>query len=118
MGVGKMLAANASGASTLTFSQLLTVLSIVAGAVIIAGLIVVWSRSVIKGGGGTEQSIVRSWLALTLVIGLVLFCGVALFLSHTNLRSVLIGGLTASTGTAIAFYFLWVPRCVLNARRA
>lgn len=45
------------------------------------------------------------WLALTLVIGLVLFCGVALFLNDTNLRSVLIGGLTASAGTAIAFYF-------------
>jgi PASTA domain len=100
-----MLAANASGASTLTFSQLLIVLGIVAGAVIIAGLIVMWSRSLVKGGGGTEQSIVRSWLALTLVIGLVLFCGVALFLSDTNLRSVLIGGLAASTGTAVAFYF-------------
>ena len=100
-----MLAANASGASTLTFSQLLTVLGIVAGAVVIAGLIVMWSRYVMKGGGGTEQSIVRSWLALTLVIGLVLFCGVALFLSDTNLRSVLIGGLAASTGTAVAFYF-------------
>jgi hypothetical protein len=100
-----MLAANASGASTLTFSQLLTVLGIVAGAIIIAGLIVMWSRSVIKSGGGTEQSIVRSWLALTLVIGLVLFCGIALFLSDMNLRSVLIGGLAASTGTAVAFYF-------------
>ena len=104
-GVGKMLAANASGASTLTFSQLLTVLGIVAGVIVIAGLIVMWSRYVMKDGGGTEQSIVRSWLALTLVIGLVLFCGVALFLSDTNLRSVLIGGLAASTGTAIAFYF-------------
>jgi hypothetical protein len=100
-----MLAANASGASTLTFSQLLTVLGIVAGVIVIAGLIVMWSRYVMKDGGGTEQSIVRSWLALTLVIGLVLFCGVALFLSDTNLRSVLIGGLAASTGTAIAFYF-------------
>jgi len=100
-----MLAANASGASTLTFSQLLTVLGIVAGAILIAGLIVMWSRSLTKDGGGTEQSIVRSWLALTLVIGLVLFCAVALFLSDTNLRSVLIGGLAASTGTAIAFYF-------------
>jgi hypothetical protein len=100
-----MLAANPSGASTLTFSQLLTVLGIVAGVVVIAGLIVIWSRSLMKEAGGTEQSIVRSWLALTLVIGLVLFCGVALFLSDTNLRSVLIGGLAASTGTAIAFYF-------------
>lgn len=100
-----MLAANATGASTLTFPQLLIVLGIVAGVVIGAGLIVMWSRYLVKSGGGTEQSIVRSWLALTLVIGLVLFCGVALFLSDTNLRSVLIGGLAASTGTAVAFYF-------------
>jgi hypothetical protein len=100
-----MLAVNASGASTLTFSQLLTVLGIVAGAILIAGLVVMWSRALTKDAGGSEQSIVRSWLALTLVIGLVLFCAVSLFLSDTNLRSVLIGGLAASTGTAIAFYF-------------
>jgi hypothetical protein len=105
MAWGDMVAANASGASSLSFLQMLAVLGIAAGAIIIAGLIVLWGRSVMKTGGETDQSLVRSWLALTLVIGLVLFCGVALFLNDTNLRSVLIGGLTASAGTAIAFYF-------------
>jgi hypothetical protein len=66
--------------------------------------VVLWGRTLMKTSGETDQSFVRSWLALT-VIGLVLFCGVSLFLSDTNLRSVLIGGLTASAGTAIAFYF-------------
>jgi uncharacterized iron-regulated membrane protein len=84
---------------------MLAVLGIAAGAIIVAGLIVLWGRSVMNTSGETDQSLVRSWLALTLVIGLVLFCGVALFLNDTNLRSVLIGGLTASAGTAIAFYF-------------
>lgn len=100
-----MVAANASGASSLSFLQMLAVLGIAAGAIIVAGLIVLWGRTVMKTSGETDQSLVRSWLALTLVIGLVLFCGVSLFLSDTNLRSVLIGGLTASAGTAIAFYF-------------
>lgn len=100
-----MLAAPASGASTLTFSQMLAVLGIVAGAIIVAGLIVLWGRRSMPSSGGTEPSLIRSWLALTLVMGLVLFCGVALVLSDTNLRSVLIGGLTASAGTAVAFYF-------------
>jgi uncharacterized iron-regulated membrane protein len=100
-----MVAANASGVSSLSFLQMLAVLGIAAGAIIVAGLIVLWGRSVMKTSGETDQSLVRSWLALTLVIGLVLFCGVSLFLSDTNLRSVLIGGLTASAGTAIAFYF-------------
>jgi hypothetical protein len=100
-----MLAASASGASSLSFSQLLTVLGIAAVVFIIVGLIVLWGRSRLKTRGETEQSLVRSWLALILVLGLVLFSGVALFLSDTNLRSVLIGGLTASAGTAVAFYF-------------
>lgn len=99
------MAANASGVSSLSFLQMLAVLGIAAGAIIVAGLIVLWGRTLMKTSGETDQSFVRSWLALTLVIGLVLFCGVALFLSDTNLRSVLIGGLTASAGTAIAFYF-------------
>jgi hypothetical protein len=84
---------------------MLAVLGIAAGAIIVAGLIVLWGRTVMKSSGETDQSLVRSWLALTLVIGLVLFCGVALFLNDTNLRSVHIGRLTASAGTAIAFYF-------------
>ncbi len=84
---------------------MLAVPGIAAGAIIVAGLIVLWGRTVMNTSGETDQSLVRSRLALTLVIGLVLFCGVALFLNDTNLRSVLIGGLTASAGTAIAFYF-------------
>jgi hypothetical protein len=100
-----MLAVQASGSSTLSFSQMLTVLGITAGAIVIVGLIVLWGRRVMGTSGGTEPSLVRSWIAMTLVVGLVLFCGVALFLSDTNLRSVLIGGLAASAGTAVAFYF-------------
>lgn len=100
-----MWAAGASGAATSSFSQLLVVLIIAAGAIVVVGLIVLWGRWAMPSSGQTEPSLVRSWLAMTLVIGLVLFCGVALFLSDTNLRSVLIGGLAASAGTAVAFYF-------------
>jgi PASTA domain-containing protein len=84
---------------------LVVVLGITAGTIIVVGLIVLWGRRSMGSSEGTEPSLVRSWLAMTLVIGLVLFCGVALFLSDTDLRNVLIGGLAASAGTAIAFYF-------------
>ncbi|MGV1037595.1 MAG: PASTA domain-containing protein [Candidatus Nanopelagicales bacterium] len=48
---------------------------------------------------------VRSLLALWLVLGLVGFTLLAFWIDDDNLRSTLIGGLTASTGAAVAYYF-------------
>jgi hypothetical protein len=49
--------------------------------------------------------VVRSWLAVSLVAGLMLFCLLSLGLNDSTLRSTLFGGLIASTGAATAFYF-------------
>lgn len=94
-----------AAASTLTFSQLLTVLIFIVGAFVAAGLIVLWGRKLMKTGQDTEPSLVRSWIALTVVIGLILFCGVALVMDDQDLRNVLIGALASIAGTVVAFYF-------------
>ena len=52
-----------------------------------------------------EADFIRSWIAISLVIGLISFCAIAFAVNDTTLRSTLIGGLIASVGSAIAFYF-------------
>ena len=47
----------------------------------------------------------RSWIAISLVLGLLAFCAAAFLITDTTLRSTLFGGLIASAGAAIAFYF-------------
>ena len=97
-----MLTASSSPPTTLTWNQTIVVLAFAAGVVVIAGLVVVLGRSVIKGTD-PDQSFVRSWIALTLVAGLVLFCAVTFAISNTSLQSTLFGALTASAGAAVAF---------------
>jgi len=96
-----------------------------AGALILcAGLVILWSRSRLEGSSKTraanaadggastgtgdassDRSVVRSWLAISLVGALVLLCAASFGLPDTTLRSSLIGGLVASAGAAVAFYF-------------
>jgi hypothetical protein len=61
-----------------------------------------WVKS---GQGGQAPSIIRSWIAIPLVIGLLIFCAATLLGNDTSLQSILFGGLIANTGAAIAFYF-------------
>jgi Putative Ig domain len=82
------------------------ILWLVVGGIIAAGLVVILGRSLIKSGqGGPAASVIRSWIAISLVMGLLIFCAAALLGSDTSLQSILFGGLIASTGAAIAFYF-------------
>ena len=53
----------------------------------------------------TDGDFIRSWIAITLVIALIFFCAFAFSLNDSSLQSTLIGGLIASVGTAVAFYF-------------
>jgi PASTA domain len=53
----------------------------------------------------TDGDFIRSWIAITLVIALIFFCAFAFSLNDSTLQSTLIGGLIASVGTAVAFYF-------------
>jgi hypothetical protein len=82
------------------------ILWLVVGGIIAAGLVVILGRSLMKSGqGGPADSIIRSWIAISLVIGLLIFCAATLLGNDTSLQSILFGGLIASTGAAIAFYF-------------
>lgn len=56
-------------------------------------------------GNQPDRTLVRSWLAISLVGGLLIFCGASFALDDTTLRSTLIGGLVSSAGSAVAFYF-------------
>jgi hypothetical protein len=96
----RLFAAGSTPPSTLTWSQTALVMGIVAVALLLIGVIVIWARS--KDAG---QSVVRSWIALALVAGLILFCAVTFAINDSNLRSTVFGGLTTSVGAAIAFYF-------------
>ncbi|KAA9155416.1 PASTA domain-containing protein [Amycolatopsis acidicola] len=88
---------------TLSWGQTLLVVLIVAAAVLGAGLIVILARA--TGPGADGGSVVRSWIAISLVLGLVMFTAFTFAVNDTSLRSALIGGLTASVGSAIAYYF-------------
>jgi hypothetical protein len=85
-------------------------LLVTAALILLAGLVVLYGRNVLmqkqtSDPGGSGGSLVRSWIAVSLVAGLLLFCAVALSLDDSTLRSTLFGGLISSTGAAVAFYF-------------
>jgi hypothetical protein len=50
-------------------------------------------------------SVVRSCIAVSLVLGLLVFCAATLATADTDLQSQLFGALTTSVGAAVAFYF-------------
>jgi len=81
-------------------------LAIIAIVVLFVSLFVVWAR---LGASTTPHastdSMIRSWVAAVLVVGLLLLTVLSFGLKDTALRSALVGGITASVGAAIAFYF-------------
>jgi hypothetical protein len=82
------------------------ILWLVVGGIIAAGFVVILGRTWVKSGqDGPAASVIRSWIAISLVIGLLIFCAATLLGNDTSLQSILFGGLIASTGAAIAFYF-------------
>jgi PASTA domain len=98
----------ASGQSVPTIGNLpgWTVLVTVAAVIILSGLVVIIGRKLLDGGSSdASESLVRSWIAISLVGGLLVFCAVAFSIGDSALRSTLFGGLVASVGAAIAFYF-------------
>ncbi len=98
-------AAAAGSVATLSWDQTLIAVAIIAVAMLVVGVILVWARSAVPGGGAAGGSVVRSWISLALVVGLVLFGAFSFAVDDANLRSTLIGGLTASVGAAVTFYF-------------
>jgi hypothetical protein len=74
---------------------------VLAVAELATGWIIAWSRNKQDTGG----SVVRSWIAIGLVIGLTLLCAFSFVINDASLRNTLIGALTAAAGSAVAFYF-------------
>ena len=77
---------------------------IVAIVVLLVGLIIMWARSK-EPKSSPPNSIARSWLAVSLVAGLLLFLGFAFAINDATLRSTLTGALAASAAAAVTFYF-------------
>jgi Putative Ig domain len=92
-------------ADTLSAGQAGVLLAVMIGGSLVAGIIIVVARSRQQAAGGESQSIVRSWLAITLVLGLLTTSAAAFELDDPQLRNTLLGGLVASVGAATAFYF-------------
>jgi hypothetical protein len=65
-------------------------------------LIVIWR---LLARDKAAPSVARSWIAIGLVVGLLMFCVFSFQLDDADVRSTLIGAVTASVGAAIAFYF-------------
>lgn len=73
---------------------------------LVVGLIVIMARKSLPSKPDEPAgSVVRSWIAISLVIGLLAFCGMSFSIDDSSLRSTLFGGLIASVGAAVAFYF-------------
>jgi hypothetical protein len=82
------------------------VLVAIAALIVLSGLIVILGRSVLdQDESAAGNSLVRSWIAISLVGGLLVFCVVALTISDASLRSTLFGGLVTTVGAAVAYYF-------------
>jgi len=93
-------------ASTVSFSHVLLLLGIIVVGMLLAGLVVIWGRHSVTAGSSTEaDSVVRSWIAISLVMGLLVFCAAAFLVTEPSLRNTLFGGLIASVSGATAFYF-------------
>lgn len=74
--------------------------------VVISGTIIVIGRRVVLGKNpDSSTGILRSWLAISLVGGLLVLCVGAFTVQGTALRGILFGGLVAAASSAITFYF-------------
>ncbi len=90
----------------LSNSQGIWLFLIISLGVLLAGIIVIVGRNKLeKGQPNQPASLIRSWIAISLVLGLLFFCAAAFLITDKTLRSTLFGGLIASVGAAVAFYF-------------
>ncbi len=96
------------------------VLATIVAMVVASGLVVILARYFLerhpRGTRGSpvefasvspdvDSTMVRSWIAISLVSGLLIFCAVAIYQGDPRLRDVLFGALASNVGAAVAFYF-------------
>ncbi|GGV13027.1 hypothetical protein GCM10010260_59920 [Streptomyces filipinensis] len=91
--------------ATISWGHVQVLLWILLSTVVAIGIVLVVARRVVPSRTASSNSVVRSWVAMALVTGLMAFCAVAFAVRDTNLRSTLIGALAAAVGSAVAFYF-------------
>jgi hypothetical protein len=75
--------------------------------VVVVGVLLVvngWPRAA-TAASSADRSVVRSWIAVSLVVGLLVLTAAEIAGNNATTTSALIGGLTASVGSAIAYYF-------------
>ncbi len=96
-------------AGTIGGATLGTLVLWLALALVVTGVLVFLIRLAFSKGkdgeSSEDKSVVRGWLAILLVSGLLLFCAVSFFVTDAAPRNLLIGGIVASAGTVTAFYF-------------
>lgn len=92
---------------TIKFDQGIWLVVVVVVGTLLAGLIISGSRRRAKEKDPNEQagSVIRSWIAISLVMGLLVLCAAAFLINDTSARSTLFGGLITSAGAAVAYYF-------------
>jgi hypothetical protein len=95
-----------STAPTISTGELEGLLGVVIGGALLAGLVIILARHAVSSPKSEPaSSVVRSWIAVSLVLGLLAFCAASFRIDDSTLRSTLFGGLITSVGAAIAFYF-------------
>jgi hypothetical protein len=97
-----------TAAKTISFSHSLLLLGVVVVGMLLAGIVVIVGRTYVGGGNTAADSggsVIRSWIAISLVMGLLIFCAAAFLVEESSLRSTLFGGLISSVSAAVAFYF-------------
>jgi hypothetical protein len=95
----------AAGKTSLTSKEAEWLLVAMLATWLLAGALLWGVRATVKSSDNEAQSFLRGWLATTLVLVLSVACIGAFELDDAQLRNTLIGGIVASAGTAIAFYF-------------
>ena len=105
--LGSATAATSAAADvpTISRSEYWVLIALTIAGVVLAGVIIIVARSGKASQHDPSQSIVRSWIAVALVFGLLMFCATAFAVGDSALRSTLFGGLVASVGSAVAYYF-------------
>ncbi len=98
-------AAPAPSVKTLDFADGIWLAVAVIVGMLAAGGVVLRARKELKDASGQSGSVIRSWIAISLVMGLVVFCAAAFLIDDSSLRSTLFGGLVTAVGAAVAFYF-------------
>jgi uncharacterized membrane protein len=86
-------------------SLLVTVVLILAVGGLVLAFRIVLARQRQQDEPTPDKTLIRSWLAVVLVSGLLLFAVASLFINDPSLWNLMMGGVIASAGTAIAFYF-------------